>query len=231
MSPTSQPAVVPGQPTLPGQPGAVVAPGVTYPSGGTPPLGPQPVPQPAQGAQPSQPISQPFPATQTTLNPGQTEIPTQAGAAGQPVVHEVTTTEYNPSHNVTTTETWLGKPNETLNRNNEAANLPPGASAVGNRPNNMPDSGLSNQALYGYQAASSPYTYQSQNQGAYADQRSDSREGFASYDTAQNNGYYNNDAYGQYGTSQGQNTAEQDNYYSNQQQYQNTADQGSYYSG
>lgn len=84
----------------------------------------------------------------------------------------------------------------------------------------MPDSELSNQALYGYQAASSPYTYQSQNQGAYADQRSDSREG-----------YYNNDAYGQYGTSQGQNTVEQDNYYPNQQQYQNTADQGSYYPG
>lgn len=105
----------------PGQSGAVSTPslGVTYPAGGTPPLAPQPAPQPSQGAQPAQPavesgtVLYPFPVSQTTINPEQTQAP--VAPPGQ-AVHEVTTTEVNPNHNVTTTEYWFGKANETLNR-------------------------------------------------------------------------------------------------------------------
>ena len=96
----------------------------------------QPVPQPAQpapqptqlpGAQPAplpgaQPApaggaipGYPFPVSQTTLTPGQTQAPgTQPGQA----VHKLTTTEYNANHNISTTEYWFGKANETLNRTN-----------------------------------------------------------------------------------------------------------------
>ena len=38
-------------------------------------------------------------------------------------MHEVTTTEINPTHNITTTESWFGKANETLNRTNGKFNL------------------------------------------------------------------------------------------------------------
>ena len=98
-----------------------------------------------------------------------------------------------------------------------------------------PNTGMSNQAPYGYQGASSPYQYQSQYQAPYANQQSDSQGGYQSYNTpgspAGYNAYYNNAAYQQYGASQAQNPSEQQSYYSSQQQYQNPADQGSYYPG
>lgn len=105
---------------------------------------PQPVPQTSQGTQtsqqpfpvvptivtpgetqvpgqaPGQPNQLPFPATQTVITPGETQAPGQV--PGQ-AVHEVTTTEINPTHNITTTESWLGKANETLNRTNGKLNL------------------------------------------------------------------------------------------------------------
>ena len=104
------------KPVATGKPAVVCipVPGVTNPpgAGGTPPLGPQPAAQPCPpGAQPTQLPSQPFPVSQTTIDPGQTQAPGQ-------VVHEVTTTEINPTHNVSTTEYWFGKANETLNRTN-----------------------------------------------------------------------------------------------------------------
>lgn len=79
----------------------------------------QPAPEPAPA--PSPPAVEggipgyPFPISQTTLNPGQTQAPgPQPGQA----VHELTTTEMNVNHNITTTEYWFGKANETLNRTN-----------------------------------------------------------------------------------------------------------------
>lgn len=81
----------------------------------------QPAPQPTQlpGAQPAPAggaiPGYPFPVSQTTLTPGQTQAPgTQPGQA----VHQLTTTEYNANHNISTTEYWFGKANETLNRTN-----------------------------------------------------------------------------------------------------------------
>lgn len=84
----------------------------------------QPAPAPAPAPVPGQPPVEgvtpgsPFPISQTTLTPGETQAPGNApGQAGQ-AVHQLTTTEYNPNHNITTTESWFGKPNETLNRTN-----------------------------------------------------------------------------------------------------------------
>lgn len=57
----------------------------------------------------------PFPVSQTTIDAGQTQAPGQA--PGQ-AVHELTTTEVNASHNISTTEYWFGNANETLNRTN-----------------------------------------------------------------------------------------------------------------
>ena len=109
----------------------------------------------------------------------------------------------------------------------------------------------SNQALYGYQAASTTNEYQSQSQSPYtADQQSYS-QGTAGYNMLNNNaadqrygdsnaqstanGYYNNAADQRYGDSNAQNTA--NGYYNNaaDQQYQdsqaqNSAGQDSYYS-
>ena len=79
----------------------------------------QPAPEPAPA--PSPPAVEggipgyPFPISQTTLNPGQTQAP---GLQPGQVVHELTTTETNVNHNITTTEHWFGKANETLNRTN-----------------------------------------------------------------------------------------------------------------
>lgn len=104
----------------------------------------------------------------------------------------------------------------------------------------------SNQASYGYQAASSPEYYQSQNQAPYVDQQQSNSQGsYPSYNTQAYNdntandvnkagyqGYNDVTPYQQrYGESQAQNTAGQANYYSNEQQYQNGADPGSYYTG
>ena len=76
---------------------------------------PQPVPAPSLPAVEGGIPGYPFPISQTTLNPGQTQAPgPQPGQA----VHEVTTTEINANHNITTTEYWFGKANETLNRTN-----------------------------------------------------------------------------------------------------------------
>ena len=79
----------------------------------------QPAPEPAPA--PSPPTVEggisgyPFPISQTTLNPGQSQAP---GPQPGQVVHELTTTETNANHNITTTEYWFGKANETLNRTN-----------------------------------------------------------------------------------------------------------------
>ena len=73
--------------------------------------GPSPGPSPAEGAIPGYP----FPISQTTLTPGQTQAPgLQPGQA----VHQLTTTEINANHNISTTEYWFGNANETLNRTN-----------------------------------------------------------------------------------------------------------------
>ena len=117
--------------------------------------------------------------------------------------------------------------------------------------------GQSNQASYGYQAASSQRYYQ--NQAPYNDQPSNSQPDYSSYNTqsspqadymsyssqqsspennypsynAQSYNSYDNTAYQQYDRSQTQDTAGQANYYSNEQQYQQQygADPGSYYTG
>lgn len=124
--------------------GAVPTPSlVATVTGGTIPLSPAPVPQASQelvsqptqqpapqptqqpAPQPAPPPSPPaveggipgypFPISQTTLVPGQTQAPgPQPGQA----VHELTTTETKVNHNITTTEYWFGKANETLNRTN-----------------------------------------------------------------------------------------------------------------
>jgi len=62
------------------------------------------------------------------------------------------------------------------------------------------------------------------------DQQSSSQGSYTSNGQGYN-GYYDNTAYQQYGESQAQSAAEQQSYYSNQQQYQNAADQASYYTG
>ena len=106
---TVQPAPQPVQPApQPTQlPGAQPAP---LPGAQPAPL-PGAQPAPAGGAIPGYP----FPVSQTTLTPGQTQAPgTQPGQA----VHKLTTTEYNANHNISTTEYWFGKANETLNRTN-----------------------------------------------------------------------------------------------------------------
>ena len=108
---------------------------------------------------------------------------------------------------------------------NQIAGVAAGSEAVSYSSNNQP----SNQASYGYQAASSANEYQGQNPAAYMDQRSDSRESY--YNAPGYNAYYNNVADQQYGASQAQYGTGQESYYSNQQQYQNAQDQGSYYSG
>lgn len=99
-------------------------PALPLPEQPTPQPGQQPAVQPAPAPVPGQPPVEgvtpgsPFPISQTTLTPGETQAPGNApGQAGQ-AVHQLTTTEYNPNHNITTTESWFGKPNETLNRTN-----------------------------------------------------------------------------------------------------------------
>nr|XP_058947716.1 mucin-1-like [Pocillopora verrucosa] len=232
--PSPQPSQQPALP-LPEQP--------TPQPGQQPALQPAPAPAPVPGQPPVEGVTpgSPFPISQTTLTPGETQAPGNApGQAGQ-AVHQLTTTEYNPNHNITTTESWFGKPNETLNRTNEVMN----------------QVGQSNQASYGYQAASSQRYYQ--NQAPYNDQPSNSQPDYSSYNTqsspqadymsyssqqsspennypsynAQSYNSYDNTAYQQYDRSQAQDTAGQANYYSNEQQYQQQygADPGSYYTG
>ena len=99
-------------------------PALPLPEQPTPQPGQQPAVQPAPAPVPGQPPVEgvtpgsPFPISQTTLTPGETQAPGNApGQAGQ-AVHQLTTTEYNANHNITTTESWFGKPNETLNRTN-----------------------------------------------------------------------------------------------------------------
>lgn len=86
----------------------------------------------------------------------------------------------------------------------DAANQTSSTAASTDSLSNFSNSGLSNQALYGYQAASSPYTYQSQNQVPYADQQKDSQGYTPGYKA-----YYDNAAYQENGASQAQNTAQQ----------------------
>ena len=123
---TQQPAPQPTQqpqPTL--QPAPQPVPQVTPQPAPQPPgqplpqptqqPGPQPAPAPGQPSVEGTTPGYPFPISQTTLTPGQTQAP---GPAPGQAVHEVTTTEYNATHNISTTESWFGKPNETLNRTN-----------------------------------------------------------------------------------------------------------------
>ena len=104
------------------QPSQVAQPTQFPTEGGTPPLVVQPVPQPSQVAPPAQSTTEspypwyPFPATQTTIDASQTQAINQA-------VHEVTTTELQENHNITTTESWFGPANETLNRTNGKLSL------------------------------------------------------------------------------------------------------------
>ena len=109
--PSPQPSQQPALP-LPEQP--------TPQPGQQPALQPAPAPAPVPGQPPVEGVTpgSPFPISQTTLTPGETQAPGNApGQAGQ-AVHQLTTTEYNANHNITTTESWFGKPNETLNRTN-----------------------------------------------------------------------------------------------------------------
>lgn len=112
--PSPQPSQQPALP-LPEQP--------TPQPGQQPAVQPAPAPTPVPGQPPVEGVTpgSPFPISQTTLTPGETQAPGnapgQAGQAGQ-AVHQLTTTEYNANHNITTTESWFGKPNETLNRTN-----------------------------------------------------------------------------------------------------------------
>ncbi|CAH3124897.1 unnamed protein product, partial [Porites lobata] len=256
-SPMEAASPVIGQPQP--QPSQVAQPTQLPTEGGTPPLVVQPVPQPSQVAPPAQSTTEspypwyPFPATQTTIDPSQTQAINQA-------VHEVTTTELQENHNITTTESWFGPANETLNRTNEAAAAQGNDNTRASTSNYSYYNQPSNQALYGYQAASTTNEYQSQSQSPYtADQQSYS-QGTAGYNMLNNNaadqrygdsnaqntangyynnaadqrygdsnaqntanGYYNNAADQQYQDSQAQNSAGQDSYYSSQQQYQNNA--------
>lgn len=104
------------------QPSQVAQPGQLPTEAGTPPLVIQPLPQPCKVAPPAQSTTEipnpwyPFPATQTTIDAGQTQAINQA-------VHEVTTTELQENHNITTTESWFGLANETLNRTNGKLSL------------------------------------------------------------------------------------------------------------
>ncbi|XP_068757253.1 uncharacterized protein [Montipora capricornis] len=228
----SQPPVVSGQPAAPGQ--QVVEkppyPSITYPAGATPPLAPQPAPQTPQGAQPSQqptivkpgetqvpgqapgqPNQQPFPISQTIISPEATQVPGQV--PGQ-AVHEVTTTEINPNHNITTTESWLGKANETLNRTNEVANQ------TGNQTYDNDYQG--NNYYYPTYENSSPTQAP-----YYTDQQGYSRQG-DTYATDNSPGY--DTASQQYWATLAQNTNGQEGYYSSEQEFQNAAEQGrSYY--
>ncbi|XP_067049774.1 uncharacterized protein [Acropora muricata] len=227
---------------VPGQPGVAKPPypEVTYPVGATPPLQPQPATQTSQVAQtgqqplpvvptvvtpgetqvpgqaPGLPNQLPFPATQTVITPGETQAPGQSAGQGPgQAVHEVTTTEINPTHNITTTESWFGKANETLNRTNEVTNQ-------------------NYQAPNGYQADPNLYAYQSQTQAAsFTNEQSYPTQGDASaaYYSQGYSGYNNDTLSQQYWAEQAQNTGSQDNYYPSQQQYQNAADQGPYYTG
>lgn len=119
-SPMEAASPVIGQPQP--QPSQVAQPTQSPTEGGTPPLVVQPVPQPSQVAPPAQSTAEspypwyPFPATQTTIDPSQTQAINQA-------VHEVTTTELQENHNITTTESWFGPANETLNRTNGKLSL------------------------------------------------------------------------------------------------------------